>query len=90
MGFNFETSLGQYINTADKIFHEMIKREIKAKLMQHAHAVVNEAAEEMTKDLLIKMQSAVSPTDQVLDIRLTLNIGGEDKKFVVKKSVEQV
>lgn len=90
MTFRFETTLGQYLNSVDKNFHEMIKTEIRKRLVENAKPIIEEAAEQMTKDLLLRLDHAVSPTDNAVDIRMTLRVGGEDKKFVIKKSVEQV
>lgn len=89
MAFSFETTLGQYINTIDKNFHEIIKREIKAKLMQHAEQVVEEAAVQLSKDLILRIEHVMSPSDMALDLRLTLRVGDKDRKFLVKKVVEQ-
>lgn len=90
MTFKFETTLGQYLNSVDKNFHEMIKVEIKRRLAENAKPIIEEAAEQMTKDLLMRLDYAMSTTGDVVDIRMTLRVGGEDKKFVIKKSVEQV
>lgn len=90
MTFKFETTLGQYLNSVDKNFHEMIKTEIRKRLVENAKPIIEEAAEQMTKDLLMRLDHAMSTTDNVIDIRMTLRVGGEDKQFVIKKSVEQV
>ena len=89
MAFSFETTLGQFVNTVDKNFHEIIKKEIKARLMQHAEQVVEEAAIQISKDLIMRIEHAQSPSEMALDIRMTLNVGGKDRKFLVKKVVEQ-
>ena len=90
MTFKYETTLGQYLNSVDKNFHEMIKVEIRKRLNENAKLIIEEAAEQMTKDLLMRLDHAMSSTDNAVDIRMTLRVGGEDKKFVVKKTVEKV
>lgn len=84
----FDTNLSTAVNILDKSVKDVFKAAVRTRLQAHADVIIEEAAEELVKNLMVNLDSVNSHGGAEVELRL--RIFEKEKRFVFEKTVKEV
>jgi hypothetical protein len=81
-----ETNLADMVEVIDRSIFQLFRNTIREKLWAHANVIVEETADKLAAELMLKVESM---TDPLGDVKLHLHIRDKEKRFEIQKSVKE-